>query len=61
MSLGRASGCSNTPNWTRDDVFDLQKAMSMKLSVKDGKICNQLAIGERLEKIGKVWIVHDTD
>ena len=37
MSLGRVSGCSNTANWTRDDVLDLQRAMSMKISVKKWK------------------------
>ena len=36
MNLGRASGCSNTPNWTSNDVFDLQGAMSMKISVENG-------------------------
>ena len=61
MSLGRASGCSNTRNWTRDDVFDLQRAMSMKISAKNGKICNQTTMGERLERIGEVWIVNETD
>ena len=32
--LGRASGCSNMPHWTRNDVLDLQRAMSMKISLE---------------------------
>ena len=28
--LGRASGCSKTPHWTRNGVLDLQRAISMK-------------------------------
>ena len=59
--MGRASGCSNTPNWTRNDIFDLQRAISMKISVKDGKICNQTTIGGKLERTGEVWIVNETD
>ena len=61
MSLGRGSGCLNTPDWTRDDVFDLQRAMSMKTSVENGKICNKKTMGERLERIGEVWTVGETD
>ena len=34
VSLGRASGCSKKPNWTRNDVLDLQRAISMKTSEK---------------------------
>ena len=37
MNLGRASGCSNTPNWTSNDVFDLQRAISMKISGRKWK------------------------
>ena len=55
--LGRASGCSNTPNWTRNDVPDLQRAMSStKISVENGKICNQTTMRERLERVGEAWI-----
>ena len=61
VSLGRASGCSTTLRWTRNDVLDLQRAMSMKLSVEIGKICNQKTMGERLERIDEVWIVDETD
>ena len=30
-------------------------------SVENGKICNQTTMGERLERIGEVWIVDETD
>ena len=33
----------------------------MKISVENGKICNQTTMGERLERIGEVWIVDETD
>ena len=57
VRLGRTSCCSNTPHWTRNDVPDLQRAMSsMKISIENGKICNQATMGERLERIGEVWI-----
>ena len=49
VRLGRASGCSNKPHWTRNDVLDLHRAMSMKISVECGKIGNQTTMGERLE------------
>ena len=60
MRLGRASGCSNTPHWTRNDVLDLQSAMSMKTSVEDGKVCNCTTMEERPKRI-EVWIVDETD
>ena len=44
----RASGCSNTPYWGRNGILDLQRALSMKKSVENGKICNQMRMGERL-------------
>ena len=33
----------------------------MKLSVKNGKICNQTTMRERLERIGEVWFVNEKD
>ena len=59
--MGRASGCSNTPRWTRNDILDLQRAKSMKILIENGKINNQTTIGESLERIGEVWIVDETD
>jgi len=59
--LGKVSGCLNAPHWTRNDILDLQRVMPMKISVESGSICNQTMMGERLEKIGKVWIVDETD
>ena len=44
VRLGRASGCSNMPHWTRNDILDLQRAMSMKISIENGKISNQMAM-----------------
>ena len=61
MSLGRAAGYSNAPNWTRNGVLDFQRAMFMKKSVENGKICNQTTMEERVERIGEVWIVDETD
>ena len=60
MRLGRASGCSNMPHWSRNDILDLQRAMSMKILVENGKIYNWM-MGERLERIGEVLIVDDMD
>ena len=51
----------NTPQRTINDIFDLQRAMSIKISVENGKICNQTTMGERLERINQVWIVDETD
>ena len=31
----------------------------MKISVENGKLCNQTTTGERLERIGEVWIVDE--
>jgi len=49
------------PHWTGNDILDLQRAMSMKISVGNVKICNQTRMGERLERIGEVWTVDETD
>ena len=59
--MSRVSGGSNTSYWTRNGVLDLQRAMSMKISVENGKISNQTTIGERLERNGEVRIVDETD
>ena len=58
--MGRA-GCSNTLHWTTNDALDLQRAMSMKISVENGKICNQAAMGERLVRTSEVRIVDETN
>ena len=39
--MGRASGGSNTPHWIRNNIHDLLRAMSMKIAVEHGKICNK--------------------
>jgi len=33
----------------------------MKISIENGKISNQMTMGESLERIGEVWIVDETD
>ena len=46
--MGRASGGSNTPHWIRNNILDFLRAMSMKIAVENGKICNKTTMGERL-------------
>ena len=38
--MGRASGCSNTPHWIRNNILDFLRAMSVKIAVENGNICN---------------------
>jgi len=42
--MGRASGDSNTPHWVRSNILDFQRAMSVKITVENGKICNEMTI-----------------
>ena len=46
--MGRVSGGSNTPHWIRNDIYDFLRAMSMKIVVENGKICNKTMMGEML-------------
>ena len=46
--MGRASGSWNMPYWIRNNVLDLQRAMSIKISAENRKICNKMTMGERL-------------
>ena len=46
--MGRASGGSNTPHRIRNSILDFLRAISMKIAVKNGKICNKTTMGERL-------------
>ena len=39
--MGRASGGSTTPYWIRNNVLDFRRAISVKVAVKNGKICNK--------------------
>ena len=39
--MGRASGGLNTPHWIRNNILDFLRAMSMKIAVENGKICNK--------------------
>ena len=45
--MGRASGGSNSPHWIRNNVHDFLRAMSVKIAVENGKICNKTTMGER--------------
>ena len=46
--MGRASGGSNTPHWIRNNILDFERAMSLKIALENGKICNETTMGERL-------------
>ena len=46
--MGRASGGSNMPHWIMNNIPDFLRAMSMKIEVENGKICNKTMMGERL-------------
>ena len=46
--MDRASGGSNMPHWIRNNILDFQRAMSVKIAVENGKICNKVTMGERL-------------
>ena len=46
-------------NW--NNIPDLLRTMSVKVSVKDGKISNQKTMGIRLERFGEVGIVDKTN
>ena len=61
LSLVRASGCSNMPNSRRNDILDLQRALSMKISVGIGRIYNQMTMEEILERICEVSIIDEMD
>ena len=51
--MGRATGGSNTSQWIRDDIPDFLRAMSMKVWIRNGKICNQTKMRKRLERFGE--------
>ena len=39
--MRRASGGSDTSHWNRNDIPDFQGAISMIVSIENGKACNQ--------------------
>ena len=43
--MGRASGGSNM---IRNNILDFLRAMSVKIAVENGKICNKTTMGARL-------------
>ena len=47
--LCRAFGGSNTPHWIRSTILDVQRAMSVKIAVENGKIYNKTTMGETIE------------
>ena len=58
--MGRASGGSNMPHWIRNNIHDFLRAVSVKIAVENGKICNKTTMGDRLYRISDVWIVDET-
>ena len=36
-----ASGGSNTLHWIRNNILDFQRAMSVKTTVENGKVCKK--------------------
>ena len=40
--MGRASGGLDMHHWIRPYILDIQIAMSMKIAVEIGKICNKM-------------------
>ena len=46
-------------NW--NNIPDLLRKMSVKVSVKDGKISNSRTMGKRLERFGEVRIIDETN
>ena len=44
--MGRASSSSHTPHWIRNNILDFQRAMSVKIQVENGTICNKTTMGE---------------
>ena len=46
--MGRASGGSNTPHWIGNNIHEFLIAMSVKIAVENGKICNKTTMRERL-------------
>ena len=47
--MSRASGGLNMPHWIRNNILDLQRAISMKTEVENGKICMKMAMGGTVE------------
>ena len=47
--MGRASGGSNTSHWIRNNILGFLRAMSLKIAVENGKICNKTTAGETVE------------
>ena len=44
--MGRASDGSKTPHWIMNNIPDFLRAMSVKIAVEDGKICNKTTMEE---------------
>ena len=49
------------PQWIRINVLDFLRAMSVKIPVENGKICNKMTMRERDWRIVEVWIVDEMD
>ena len=46
--MDRTSGGSNKLHGIRNNILDFQRAMSVKIAVEDGDICNRTTLGEKL-------------
>ena len=48
--MGRASGSllPDPPHWIRNTILDFLRAMSVKIAIENGKICDKTTMGERL-------------
>ena len=57
--MTRASCGSNMLQVIRNNTLDFHCAMSMKISIENGQICNQTTMRERLERFGEAWIIYE--
>ena len=49
--LCRAFGGSNTPHWIGSNILDVQRGLSVKIAVENGKIYNKTTMGETRELV----------
>ena len=57
----RASNGPGTPQRNMSNILDLMRAMSVKVSVNDGKISNQTTMEKGLERFDEIEIVAETN
>ena len=59
--MSRASGGPDTPQRNWNNISNFLRAMSVKVSIKDGKMSNYATMGKRLERFSEVGIVDETN